>query len=77
MKNIKQDNREIKEGDIVFCKKSLPYGRSGNRVVLSVTNKHSIYVSLTKKDSAYQDREPHQDYWQIMWEDFTNPKSKL
>lgn len=61
---------EIKKGDFVYCYKSLPYGRSGKRVVLSVANEHSIYVKLCNKDSAYQNREPHQDFWQVMWNDF-------
>ena len=43
---------------------------SGKRVVLSVANEHSIYVKLCNKDSAYQNREPHQDFWQVMWNDF-------
>mgnify|MGYP001348915040 FL=1 len=68
----------MKIGDTVTCKTgSLPYGRGGKRKIISIAKNHSIYVELTKKDSAYQDREPNQDYWQIMWEDFTNPKSKL
>jgi len=63
--------KKLKKGDIVTCKKgTLPFGRSGRREVLSVADGHSIYVRLTKKDSAYQNREPDQDYWQVMWGQF-------
>ena len=61
---------KVKKGDFVMCYKALPYGRSGKREVLSVADKHSIYVRLTNKDSAYQNREPHQDFWQVMWGKF-------
>lgn len=65
-----KDKGEVKKGDFVMCYKALPYGRNGKREVLSVANGHSVYVRLTNKDSAYGNKEPHQDYWQVMWNDF-------
>ncbi len=62
--------KKIEIGDIVLCKNSLPFGRSGNRKILRIADGHSIYVKLTNEDSAYQNRAPHQDFWQVMWEDF-------
>lgn len=61
---------KVKKGDEVYCIKSLPFGRSGKRAVLGVADGHSIYVRLTKKDNAYQNREPDQGYWQVMWNEF-------
>ncbi len=61
---------KVKQGDLVMCYKSLPYGRSGKRKVLRVVDGHSIYVRLTNRDSAYQNREPHQEFWQVMWKEF-------
>lgn len=62
---------KIKKGDKVFVYKSLPFGRSGIRKVWSVAEGHSIYVELTKKDSAYQNKMPHfSDTWQVMYGHF-------
>ena len=70
-KKIDNGKKNIKKGDIVYCKSgSLPFGRGGKRKVLSVSKNHSIYVELTIKDSAYQNKEPHQDFWQVMWNEF-------